>query len=103
VAKDPKTTLAYDNYDYKDTKRDQLLGHTNTIKAMTTSYIIKCPQIRRVGLRPDMHYPTKKLDFAAILDSPHVCGGDEITPQITRALISDVIRRVHGMAVGSYI
>jgi hypothetical protein len=87
--------VGYDNLDFKDSVRDELLGHKAKMRNMTTSWVMKCPELPATGLTQDMHDPTVQLDSLHILNSPAVNGGDERNPQISIAHIVDAIRRVH--------
>ena len=90
--------IVYDNVNFKDTKRDEVVGHRATMQAMTTAALILCPELPLDGLRQSMHNPAVPLKLHDIFNSPGI-SGDEIGPDITRSLISDAIRRVHRTGV----
>ncbi|KAK3081759.1 hypothetical protein LTS18_003025 [Coniosporium uncinatum] len=66
--------------------------------AFTTAAIVLCPEIPEAGLNQSMHNPSITLDVNDIYRSPGVAGS-EITPQITRSLIADAIKRLHAPGV----
>ncbi len=102
LANDPQTVIVYDNINFRDTKRDETLGHAATMRSMTTAAIIKCPELPETGLTQSMQDPSVELKVEDIFNSPALCGNDadrNIGPEITRYLISDAIRRVHNRGV----
>ena len=87
--------VGYDNFDFKDTIRDELLGHKAKMRNLTTSWVMICPELPATGLTQDMHDPTIQLQTMDILNSPAVCGGDDIGPKISTYHIVEAIRKVH--------
>jgi hypothetical protein len=98
LAKHLQAVVVYDNINFKDTKRDEHVGHKATMQAMTTACIIHCPFLPETGLTQDMHNPNVQLDHEDILLSPGI-QGDIKSDEITRGHISDAIRRMHPRAV----
>jgi hypothetical protein len=85
---------------FKDTKRDEVLGHKATMRAMTTAAIVLCSSLPLLGLRQTMHNPTIELYLSDIVAAPGITGNDnEIGAHITRSLISDAIKKVHSFGV----
>jgi len=90
----------YDNINFKETKRDQVVGHKSTMIAMTTAVIVKCPELPAEGLTQDMHNPTIPLSLGDILFSPGVSGNDGgLGASITRDLIAEAVKALHPRAV----
>ncbi|KAN0074986.1 hypothetical protein V8E54_007597 [Elaphomyces granulatus] len=67
LAKHPQAVVVYDNINFKDTKRDEHVGHKATMQAMTTACIIHCPFLPDNGLTQSMHDPTVQLDLDDII------------------------------------
>ncbi|KIV98311.1 uncharacterized protein PV09_09843 [Verruconis gallopava] len=94
------TVLVYDNFNFKDTRRDEILGHTATMRAMTTAAIVICPSIPHTGLQQSMHNPAKPLSIHDVFQSPGISGdGTDITLRIRRFLIYQAIKSVHSNAL----
>ena len=79
---------------FKDTKRDELLGYTSIMRSLTTAAIIFCPELPLSGLRQSMHDPTKLLQLDDIFQSPGFIG-DELTAKISYHLIANAIKGVY--------
>jgi hypothetical protein len=90
--------VVYDNFNFKDTKRDELLGHSATMRAMTTAAVVICPELPTSGLTQSMHNPILPLNMHDIFGSPAI-SGDNIGVEISRSLISDEIKRIHPSSV----
>lgn len=90
----------YDNFNFKDTRRDEIVGHTATMRAMTTAALIICPSLPSSGLLQSMHNPTIPLSLHDIYRSPGISGdGTNLTSRISRFFIYEAIRYVHRAAV----
>jgi hypothetical protein len=90
----------YDNINFKETKRDQVVGHKSAMIAMTTAAIVKCPELPAEGLTQDMHNPTIPLSLGDILFSPGVSGNDGgLGASITRGLIAEAVKALHPRTV----
>ena len=98
LAKHPQAVVVYDNINFKDTKCDEHVGHKATMQAMTTASIIHCPFLPDNGLTQSMHDATVQLDLENIFSSPGLSEDDE-GKDISRALILDAVRRIHGLGV----
>jgi hypothetical protein len=92
--------VVYDNFNFKDTVRDEYLGNTAEMKNLTTGAIVLCPELPPQGLTQDMHDPSIPLTADLIVDSPYFT---EPPPsvvdhqlEITDHLICEAISRVHG-------
>ncbi|KAK0123584.1 hypothetical protein ONS96_000425 [Cadophora gregata f. sp. sojae] len=122
LGRNPQSIIVYDNINFQDNKRDEVLGHVKTQEAMTTAAIIICPEIPITGLTQSMHNPTVPLAWKDIVFSPGISGLDYPLPldtvlplppdstyhqslsqsigeRITRFLIADAIRDLHPTAV----
>ena len=93
LAHDPQMVVVYDNVNFKDTKRDELLGHTSVMRSLTTAAIVYCPELPPLGLLQSMHNPTIPLNVEDIYRSPGF--GDELSPQISRYLIANAMKGIH--------
>src|SRR5712664_3866233 len=62
LTKHPQAVVVYDNINFKDTKRDEHVGHKPTMQAMTTACIIHCPFLPDNVLTQSMQDPTMQLD-----------------------------------------
>jgi len=83
----------YDNMNFKDRKRDEIVGHKETMRAMMTAVLVLCPELPPSGLRQSMHNPTIPLVVADIFNAPAISGMDGgIGLDITRSLITDAIK-----------
>jgi hypothetical protein len=83
---------------FKDVKKDEIIGHTTQMRAVTTAVLLYCPDMPSTGLQQSMHDPTIPLRLDDIFRSPGI-SGSEHAPTITRALISDAIRRIYPAGV----
>jgi len=86
--------VVYDNINFKDTKRDKLLGHTSIIRLLTTAAIIFCPKLPLSGLRQSIHNPIKLLQLNDIFRLPGFIR-DELILKISHYLIARAIKGVH--------
>jgi hypothetical protein len=92
----------YDNVNFKDTVRDEALGHTAVMRNLTTAAIVICPEIPDSGLQQSMHDGTKDLDIRDIFNAPAISGDDNgIGVRISTYLISEAIQKVHGSAINA--
>jgi hypothetical protein len=98
LAHDPRAVVVYDNLNFKDVKRDEVVGHTAEMRSVTTAAVVYCPDIPPTGLQQSMHDPTIPLRVDDIFNSPGI-SGSEHAPTITRALISDAIKKIHTSGV----
>jgi len=72
------------------------MGHTATIRAITTAAIILCPKLPPLGLRQGMHNPRILLRLKDILNAPSISGKDNrIRVNITQSLILDALKRIY--------
>ena len=99
VSRDPQTVVAYDNYNFLDTVRDQALGvKSRLMRNMTTAILVKCPHLPGGGLNQSMLNPVVPLDGDALLNSPNM-HRDSVWKNATIYLLSEAIRSVHGSSV----
>jgi hypothetical protein len=50
LARKLQTVVVYDNINFKDTKRDEVVGHKSHMCSMTIATIILCPELPSSGL-----------------------------------------------------
>jgi hypothetical protein len=92
----------YDNVNFKDTVRDEVLGHTAVMRNLTTAAIVICPELPDSGLQQSMHDGTKDLDIRDIFNAPAISGDDNgIGVRISTYLISEAIKKVYESAVNA--
>ena len=100
---DPQAVFVYDNMNFKDTTRHEVVGHKAQMRHVTTAAVVLCPELPLSGLRQDMHNPSIPLSVKDILLAPGICGDSSSTDEtgwaITRSLITDAVCRVHPAAV----
>jgi hypothetical protein len=99
LARNPQTVVVYDNINFKDTKRDEVVGHKSHMCSMTTAAIILCPELPSSGLHQVMHNPTVPLRVHDIFSAPGISDDDSIGLDISRSLITDAIKRLHPSSV----
>jgi hypothetical protein len=92
----PQAVVAYDNMNFKETKRDESIGNQSSIQCMTTSVIVLCPELPLSGLRQDMHNPTIPLRYKDIRFSSGLRGGHGLQSNISKAIIFNALKTVHG-------
>jgi hypothetical protein len=102
LTKHLQAVVVYDNINFKDTKRDEHVGHKAAMQAITTACIIHCPFLPETGLTQDMHDPKAQLDHEDILLSPGI-QGNEMSDEVTRGHILEAIRRMHPSAVRTMV
>jgi len=85
--------VIYNNINFKDIKRDELLGYMSVIRSLITAAIIYCPKLPLLGLCQLMHNPTILLNVEDIYRSPSF--GNKLSPQISRYLITNTINGVY--------
>lgn len=90
--------MAYDNYDFKDRKRDPRLGHETEMTSMTVAALTLCPSIPSTGLRQSMHHPLVPFNVKWIYDAPGIAG-DEHLFKISIFHIHQAIKCLHSKAV----
>lgn len=78
---DPRLVVVYDNINFKDTVRDEHMGHRATMEALTTSCLTLCDDIPLdTGLLQSMHDPCRyQLSLEDIFDSPSMTGQNDLS------------------------
>lgn len=102
LAHDPQMVVVYDNINFKDAKRDEIVGHKSVATtAMTTAVLLRSTGLPPSGLTQSMHNSTHRLDLDDLLLSPGISGEDgHIGRTITTALIAGAVKRLHPESVG---
>ena len=85
--------IVYDNINFKDIKRDELLSYIFVIHSLTTTVIIYCPKLPPLGLYQLIYNPTILLNIKDIYHSPSF--GDELLLQISHYLIANIIKGIY--------
>ncbi|OJD21018.1 hypothetical protein ACJ73_07647 [Blastomyces percursus] len=89
---------------FKETVRDETIGHNDYMAAVTTAAVVISPAIPESGLTQLMPDSTRLLTLQEIIDAPGVAGNDhELRKNITFCLISDAVRKVHNEGVKSIL
>ncbi|KAF2669316.1 hypothetical protein BT63DRAFT_440007 [Microthyrium microscopicum] len=91
-----RAVLCYDNMNFASRKRNEIVGNTASMAAVTTAIIAICPSLPPGGLTQDMHDPTKEFDWKSIQEGPLVKAdgqGGEHVKTISRCLIVDALKR----------
>jgi len=100
IGRDPQTVIVYDNINFKDTVRDEVVGHKSVMRSMTTAAIVICSELPSNGLRQDMHHPEIPLCIDDIFSSTGVSGDDHgLGARISANLIAEAIMRLHEHSV----
>ena len=86
--------VVYNNVNFKDIKRDKLLGHTSVIRLLTTAAIIFYPELPLSRLRQLMHNLIKLLQLNNIFQSPSFIR-DKLILKISYYLITNAIKGVY--------
>ena len=90
---DPQIVIIYDNINFKDIKRDKLLGYISIIYSLTTTTVIYCPKLPLLGLRQLIYNPTIPLNIKDIYRSPGF--SNELLLYISRYLITNAIKGIY--------
>jgi len=86
--------VIYNNVNFKDIKRDELLSYTSIIRLLTTAAIIFYPELPLPRLRQLMHNLTKPLQLNNIFRLPSFIG-DKLIIKISYYLITNAIKGVY--------
>ncbi len=88
--------IVYDNVNFKDIIRDEVLGYRAIMRNLITAVIVICLDLSGSGLQQFMHDGTKHLNVYDIFTAPAISGDDNgIGIRIFTYLISDAIRKVY--------
>lgn len=68
--------IVYDNMNFKENTRHEILGHSAGMRAVTTASIVICPQLPASGLNQSMHHPENPLRIDEIFDGLSRQGDD---------------------------
>lgn len=89
---------------FKDSVRNERLGHHAEMRALTTASIIGCPEIPTTGLEQCMLEPCRpRIGVRDVWKSPAIDGKDDdkVGIKLSLALISGAIRSVHNDSITS--
>ena len=88
--------MIYNNMNFKDIVRDEVLKRISIIRNLTTAVIIIYLNLPGSSLQQSIHDGTKHLNIYNIFTAPAISGNDNnIRIYIFIYLISDAIRKVH--------
>jgi len=92
--------VVYDNVNFKDTVRDEILEYITIIRNLTTTTIVIYPKLPISDLQQFMHDGTKNLDIRDIFNTPAIFGDDNgIRVRISTYLISEAIKKIYKSAI----
>ena len=101
LALEPQAVIAYDNFNFKDTVCDQVLGSSKSVMHnMTSGLLIVSPSLPSSGLKQSMIDPKQPLTLNDILLSPGL-HRDQVSKEISLFFIMDAICKIHPKAVAS--
>jgi hypothetical protein len=96
LAKLPQTVIAYDNFNFLDRVRDQVLGSSKPVmRNLTTAILVHHPEIPATGLQQSMLRTSHELRLSDFVQSPGLRRGRRDDKQFTRYIIADAIRKLH--------
>jgi len=92
--------IIYDNVNFKNTIRDEVLGYTTIIRNLTTTEIVIYLELPDSNLQQSIHDGTKNLDIRDIFNTPAISNNDNgIRIRISTYLISEAIKKVYRSAI----
>ena len=92
----------YDNVNFKDTVRDEILGYIAVMRNLTITVIVIYLKLLDSDLQQSMHDGTKDFDIRDIFNTPAISDDDNgIGVRISIYLISEAIKKVYGSAVNA--
>ena len=92
--------IVYDNVNFKNTIRDEVLGYIIIIRNLTTTIIIIYLKLPNSDLQQSIHDRTKDFDIRDIFNIPAISSDDNgIKIRISIYLISEAIKKVYGSAI----
>lgn len=101
MARDKRFVVSYDNFNFKDTVRDQVLGSSRAVmRNLTTAIAVENPHLPADGLRQDQLPYDKPLHFLNIICSPTrgLCY-DGTAKAMARHFIAAALRYLHPSAI----
>lgn len=98
LAHNERAVIVYDNMNFKNTTRHEVVGHRSKMEAVTTAAIVLCPDLPPSGLLQSMHNPSIPLSTRDIFNGPGIAGDDDGL-FISRHFIAEAIKSVHIKAV----
>ena len=94
--------VVYDNVNFKNTIRDEVLGYTVVIRNLTITVIVICLELPDSGLQQFMYDGTKDLNIRDIFNTPAISGDDNgIKVRISIYLISEAIKKVYKSVINT--
>ena len=100
LIKDRRSVVAYDNFNFKDSVRDQVIGSSRSImRNLTTAILVVNPLLPTDGLFQSSLHPEQPLRVHNVLCSD--AGGqcdDDVSRQAARHFVAGVISYLHPFA-----
>ena len=94
--------VVYDNVNFKDTVRDEILEYITIIRNLTTTTIVIYPKLPISDLQQSMHDGTKDFDIRDIFNTPAISNDDNgIRVRISIYFIFEVIKKMYRSAVNT--
>ncbi len=92
--------IVYDNVNFKNTIRDEVLGYIIIIRNLTTTIIIIYLKLPNSDLQQSIHDRTKDFNIRDIFNTPAISNNDNgIRVRISTYLISEAIKKVYKSAI----
>ena len=91
--------VAYDNFDFYEKVKHQVLGDNRVMRSVTTSKVFLGHDIPLEGLQQSMHHPNVLLRYGKDVLSALGAQRDDIQADIYTFFIADAIRRLYPKAV----
>jgi len=94
--------VIYNNVNFKNTVRDEVLGHIIIMRNLTTAAIVIYLELPDSGLQQSMHDRTKDFNIRDIFNTSAISGDDNgIKVRISIYLISEAIKKVHKSVINT--
>ncbi|KAF1808899.1 hypothetical protein P152DRAFT_517097 [Eremomyces bilateralis CBS 781.70] len=98
LAKKPKTVLVYDNFNFKDTVREQTIGSTHIMRNLTTCLLVENPYLPDEGLSQSSFDPTQLLSFKDICKADGL-KHDKKQQSMDIHLVYEALQHVHSTSI----
>ncbi len=90
----------YDNVNFKDTIRDEVLGYIAVMRNLIITVIVICLELSDSGFQQFIHDGTKDFDIRDIFNASVISGDDNgIRVRIFIYFIFEAIKKVYGSVV----
>jgi hypothetical protein len=99
IGKSTNAVVAYDNFDFHEKVKHQVLGDSGVMRSVTTGKVFLGYDIPPEGLQQSMHHPDVLLKYAKDVLSAPGAQRDDIQTDICRFFIADAMRRLYPKAI----